>query len=117
MPTKKNKAPETNVKNFLSMIWGRYLLLQKMNEDRIWDEYGIFIYCRPDVCLNSPLDYGYISSALQTYDPIVPSNVQWRGGINDKFAIGGKKISIYLDLLTHIIKYTEKISCFIQKRC
>lgn len=100
-----NKAPETNIKNFLSMSWGRYLLFQQMNNYDIWNQYDIFIYCRPDICLNCPLDYNYISSILDKNDLLIPSNGQWRGGVNDQFAVAAQKMSVYLNLFPQIIKY------------
>jgi hypothetical protein len=105
-----NKAPETNTKNFLSMAWGRWLLAQQMKQYEIWDQYDIFIYCRPDVCLNSPINFDELLPILEKFDILVPSNGHHRGGVNDQLAIGGQKMFTYLNLFSEIANYIgEKI--------
>ena len=105
-----NKAPETNIKNFLSMTWGRWLLAQQMNQYEIWDKYEIFIYCRPDVCINSLINFDQLLPMLEKTDILVPLNGHHRGGVNDQLAIGGRKMFTYLNLFPQIASYiNEKI--------
>lgn len=102
------KAPETNTKNFLSMAWGRWLLAQQLHLNEIWDQYEIFIYSRPDICLNSMINYNQILQILEKTDIIVPSNGHHRSGVNDQLAIGGRKMFTYLSLFPEIIKYIRE---------
>jgi hypothetical protein len=99
------KAPETILKNFLSMSWGRWLLFQQMTQNNIWEQYDVFIYCRPDVCFNHSLNFSEMSTLLESHDLLVPSNGHWRGGINDQVAFGGRELATYLNMFPKIVQY------------
>ena len=101
------KPPETNVKNFLSMIWGKYLLGQQMAEHGIWEKYDIFLYCRPDVCFDNVLDLAALQPHLAEYDLFIPTNGQWRGGINDQVCFGGRKLAVALSLFPEVTRYIQ----------
>lgn len=99
------KPPETNVRNFLSMAWGRWLLDRQMTELGLWDQYDIFMYIRPDVCFGNKLFLPSIMHLMDSFDLFMPGNGHWREGINDQVCFGGRKLSIYLKLFEDIPKY------------
>jgi hypothetical protein len=82
------KPPETNVHNFLSMIWGRRLLLDKLREAGAFERYDLFVFVRLDTCFNRPLDYAAIASLLQQHSALLPVNGHWRDGWSDQFFAG-----------------------------
>lgn len=100
-----NKPPETNIKNFFSMAWGKWLLGNQMTIDGIWDQYDIFLYCRPDVCFDNSIYLPAIMEHLQSYDIFFPNNGHWRDGVNDQIAFGGRKMEVYLNLFQEILNY------------
>ena len=82
------KPPETNVHNFLSMIWGRRLLLDRMREAGAFERYDLFLYVRFDTCFNRPLDYAAIDAQLREHDVLLLVNGHWREGWSDQFVAG-----------------------------
>ena len=82
------KPPETNVHNFLSMIWGRRLLLDRLREAAAFERYDLFVYVRLDTCFNRPLDYAAIEAQLREHDVLLPVNGHWRDGWSDQFVAG-----------------------------
>jgi hypothetical protein len=99
------KAPETNVGNFFSMAWGRYLLCRKMIDSGGFNRYDIFIYARPDVCLSKPINIAALKEYLTGYDILVPKNGHHRNGMNDQFCIANRQVAAYLSLFEFIPKY------------
>jgi dTDP-glucose pyrophosphorylase len=106
------KPPETNVKAFLSMAWGRRLLGHHMTENNLWDQYDLFIYCRPDVCFDHEIDYQQLLHYFESYDLCVPTNGHWRGGVNDQACFSGKMMPIYLNFFADIEKYMKQLIMF-----
>lgn len=102
------KYLETNVNNFLSMIWGRWVLGQQMTLHNLWDQYDIFLYCRPDVCFDRSIDLPSFIKDLEFCDIFVPVNGHWRGGLNDQVCIGNHRISEYLNLFESISLYMKQ---------
>jgi hypothetical protein len=102
------KAPETNVKNFLSMVWGRWLLNRNIVENNLWNDYEIFIYIRPDVCFDNALDLNNLEPILVNNDLLFPSNGHWRNGINDQTFFGGRKLESALTLFGEIVNYVNE---------
>ena len=82
------KPPETNVHNFLSMVWGRRLLLDRLREAAAFERYDLFVYVRLDTCFNRPLDYAAIDAQLRAHDVLLPVNGHWRDGWSDQFVAG-----------------------------
>jgi hypothetical protein len=82
------KPPETNVHNFLSMIWGRRLLRERLLEQGVFDRYDLILYVRLDTCFNKPLDYAVIDEKLRDHDVLLPVNGHWRDGWCDQFCAG-----------------------------
>ena len=89
------------------MIWGRWLLNQQLTEMNIWDQYDIFIYCRPDVCFDNRIYLPSLVQGLAENDILVPTNGHWRDGLNDQVCFGGRKMQVYLNLYQDVIQYVN----------
>jgi len=104
------KHHETNAHNFFSMAWGKWLLGHHMTEQKIWDQYDVFVYCRPDVCFDAAIDLPSIFRQLQFQDIFIPlnGNDYWEGGVNDQVCFGGRGLSVYLNMFEHIVDYLKE---------
>jgi hypothetical protein len=100
--------PETKLKNFLSMAWGRWLLNQQMTENNIWDKYDIFIYCRPDVCFDNKIFLPSLIKGLAENEILFPMNGHWRDGLNDQVCFAGQKMQVYLNLFQDLAQYVSQ---------
>jgi hypothetical protein len=100
------KPAETNVHNFLSMIWGRRLLLDKLRECGAFERYDLFLYVRLDTCFNRPLDYAAMEAQLRVHDALMPANGQWRDGWSDQFVAGrAAALQTWLGLADRVKSY------------
>ncbi len=99
------KPPETNVKNVLSMLWGKWLLGHHMTLEHVWDKYDLFLYCRPDVCFDNRLNWKLIWESMDNFDLLLTTNGHWRDGVNDQVAIGNRKLEVYLNLFAEFTNY------------
>ena len=106
------KHDETNAGNFLSMLAGRQLLLDQMiaNSNFNAAHYDYFLYTRPDVCLNDGITTEAFAELLATIKEkksvFVPQSGNWRGGVNDQFAITDFAVmQVYLSLFNHLQEY------------
>lgn len=103
-----NKAPETKLQNFFSMCYGRWLLAKTMRENGIWDNYDVFLYVRPDVCFDRPIDLAALLEFSNKNYIFLPANGHWRGGFNDQTAWGGRSMEVYLRLFEHLWDYVKE---------
>ena len=100
------KPPETNVHNFLSMIWGRRLLLDRLRESGAFERYDLFLFVRLDTCFNRPLDYAAMAAQLQAHDVLLPVNGHWRDGWCDQFvAARAPALQVWLGLADRVKAY------------
>ena len=106
----REKAPETIIKNVLSMFMSRMKLMEACKDLNVFDDqlYDLYIYTRPDSCLNDNLNLSEVLKELDKFDLLLPKNGHWRNGVNDQFAIGkSAAMKTYLDVYNNLKKYID----------
>ena len=115
----ERKHAETHPANFLSMLWGRQLLLNHlMQEQLLQDElFDLFIHTRPDVALTDALDLaGCLESVKGNKVVLVPKSGHWRNGVNDQFAIADANgMRTYLGMHQKVLHYHQHGRQFFRK--
>jgi hypothetical protein len=115
----ERKHAETNTANFLSMLWGRQLLLEHLEQERILnnDLFDLFIHTRPDVALTDALDLtGCLESVKGNKVVLVPKSGHWRNGVNDQFAIADANgMRTYLGMHQKVLHYHQHGRQFFRK--
>lgn len=110
------KHAETNPANFLSMLWGRQLLLEHLQQERLLKDelFDLFIHTRPDVALTDAINISEcLKMVRQQNTVLVPSSGHWRNGVNDQFAISDAHgISSYLGLYQKVLEYHQSSRYF-----
>jgi hypothetical protein len=117
--TIERKHDETNPANFLSMLWGRQLLLEHLVQEQLLrdEQFDLFIHTRPDVALTDSLNLldcvGLIKDGNRV---LVPRSGHWRNGVNDQFAITNAfGIKVYLSLYEKVLHYHQNGRQFFRK--
>lgn len=115
----ERKHAETNPANFLSMLWGRQLLLQHIEQEQILsnDLFDLFIHTRPDVALTDGLKLSSCLSSVQEKKMVlVPRNGHWRNGVNDQFSISDATgMRIYLNMFEKVLYYHQHVRQMFRK--
>ena len=113
------KHAETNPANFLSMLWGRQLLLEHLENEHLFsdDQFDLFIHTRPDVALTDALDLaGCLESVKGNKVVLVPKSGHWRNGVNDQFAItDANGMRAYLGMHQKVLHYHQHGRQFFRK--
>lgn len=115
----ERKHAETNAANFLSMLWGRQLLLDQLEKDQVLDDdsFDLFIHTRPDVALTDALDLLACQNLLRAKNSVlVPRSGHWRSGVNDQFAItDANGMRVYLSMYQKVLHYHQHVRQFFRK--
>ena len=115
----ERKHAETNPANFLSMLWGRQLLLQHLEQEQILNDdlFDLFIHTRPDVALTDGLDLSACLSAVKAKSTVlVPKSGHWRNGVNDQFAVtDANGMRVYLGMYPKVLHYHQHVRQLFRK--
>lgn len=107
----ERKHAETNSANFLSMLWGRQLLLEHLVQEQLLrdEQFDLFIHTRPDVALTDSLNLLDCIRLMGGGNRVlVPRSGHWRNGINDQFAVSNAHgMKIYLGLHEKVLQYHQ----------
>ena len=113
------KHAETKPANFLSMLWGRQLLLERLQQEHLLKDglFDLFIHTRSDVALTDAINIeACLKMVRQKNKILVPRSGHWRNGINDQFAISDSHgMNIYLGLYQKVLEYHQKGRHFFRK--
>ena len=88
----------------------RMKLMEACKDLNVFDDqlYDLYIYTRPDSCLNDNLNLSEVLKELDKFDLLLPKNGHWRNGVNDQFAIGkSAAMKTYLDVYNNLKKYID----------
>ena len=81
------------------------------------DTYDKYIYVRPDLLFKTKLNINYIKYLSKQNYLFTPNWGKWRGGINDRFAIGNyKSIIKYGNRINDIYDYMKMYGCLHSER-
>ena len=115
----ERKHAETNPANFLSMLWGRQLLLEHLVQEQLLQDelFDLFIHTRPDVALTDSLNLLDCIRLIRTGNRVlVPRSGHWRNGVNDQFAVSNAYgIKAYLSLYEKVLHYHQHGRQFFRK--
>lgn len=115
----ERKHAETNSANFLSMLWGRQLLLENLVQEQLLqdEQFDLFIHTRPDVALTDSLNLLDCIRSIRSGDKVlVPKSGHWRNGVNDQFAISNAfGMKVYLSLHEKVLYYHQNRHYFFRK--
>jgi hypothetical protein len=115
----ERKHAETNPANFLSMLWGRQLLLEHLVQEQLLrdEQFDLFIHTRPDVALTDSLNLMDCVGLIRDGNRVlVPRSGHWRNGVNDQFAITNAfGMKAYLSLHEKVLHYHQNRRQFFRK--